>query len=121
MLGEKGNKMPSLFDEVNRIKKEMAKLSAEITGLTNANRWQIWDGGCDQTWNEYTRGPRMTSFEKKVAKNLTEEYSKTIDEDTRWLTDYAQDKKDCQRLIEITTTMFRAKWLLNKLMEEIDE
>lgn len=43
-------------------------------------------------------------------------YMKDLEKDSMWLTDYAQDKKDCQRLIDMTVTMNRAKWLIGELI-----
>ena len=53
-------------------------------------------------------------------KEIAEKYTKDLWKDAEWLTKYAQDKKDTQRLIEITTTMLRARWLIEALVEEKD-
>ena len=47
--------------------------------------------------------------------DISKQYASSLEEDAHWLTEYAQGKKDCQRLIEITTTMYRAAWALGKL------
>lgn len=47
--------------------------------------------------------------------DISKQYASSLEEDARWLTEYAQGKKDCQRLIEITTTMYRAAWALGKM------
>ena len=46
---------------------------------------------------------------------ISKQYASSLEEDAHWLTGYAQRKKDCQRLVEITTTMFRAAWALKNL------
>ena len=46
---------------------------------------------------------------------ISKQYASSLEEDAHWLTEYAQGKKDCQRLIEITTTMYRAAWALGKM------
>ena len=46
---------------------------------------------------------------------ISKQYASSLEEDAHWLTRYAQGKKDCQRLIEITTTMYRAAWALGKM------
>lgn len=43
------------------------------------------------------------------------EYITALETDAHWITEYAQNKKDCQRLVEITTTMYRAAWALGEL------
>ena len=48
----------------------------------------------------------------ETAKN----YRDDLEKDSFWLTDYAQNKKECQRLIEITVTMNRARWLIGELV-----
>ena len=49
----------------------------------------------------------------ETAKN----YMDDLERDSAWLTDYAQDKKECQRLIDITVTMNRARWLIHELLK----
>lgn len=45
-------------------------------------------------------------------------YMRDLEEDAYWLTEYAQDKEDCQRLIYMTITMRRAKFLIAELISE---
>ena len=49
----------------------------------------------------------------ETAKN----YMDDLERDSAWLTDYAQDKKDGQRLIDITITINRARWLISELIK----
>ena len=49
----------------------------------------------------------------ETAKN----YMDDLERDSMWLTDYAQDKKEGQRLIDITITMNRARWLIGELLK----
>ena len=44
-------------------------------------------------------------------------YIDDLERDSAWLTDYAQDKRDGQRLIDITVTMNRARWLISELLK----
>lgn len=46
------------------------------------------------------------------------EYISELESGAHWLTEYAQGKEDCQRLVEITTTMYRAAWALGVMREE---
>lgn len=45
-------------------------------------------------------------------------YMRDLEADAHWLTEYAQNKKDCQKLIYITVTMNRARYLIGELIGE---
>lgn len=47
-----------------------------------------------------------------------ENYINDLERGSMWLTDYAQDKKDCQELINITITINRAVWLIRELLKQ---
>ena len=46
------------------------------------------------------------------------DYMRDLEADSHWLTEYAQNKKDCQKLIYITVTMNRARHLIGELIGE---
>lgn len=46
------------------------------------------------------------------------DYMRDLEADSHWLTEYAQNKKDCQKLIYITVTMNRARYLIGELIGE---
>lgn len=54
----------------------------------------------------------------EISVNTMLDYVEFLETDAHWLTNYAQGKKDCQRLIEVTTTMYRAAWALRTLARE---
>lgn len=43
-------------------------------------------------------------------------YMRDLERDAEWLTEYAQDKEEGQRLIYMTVTMNRARWLIAELL-----
>ena len=47
-----------------------------------------------------------------IATETLKNYSEQLAKDMHWLTMYAQDKPECQELINITVTMSRAAWAL---------